>query len=137
MDKLEKLKWTEELSIGNPDIDNEHKRIIEIYNDLVDHIIEKRGREAFAQILSKMTDYSLTHFKKEEGYMEKFSYPHLKEHKNYHRHYIYKVSMYNVNLMSTAPPNPSEIVEFLKGWWVNHILDIDKQYEKYKNQAYS
>jgi hemerythrin-like metal-binding protein len=66
----EKMISWEKLSIDNPEIDNEHKRLFEIYNDLVDLIEYKKSREDFAKILSMMTDYSLMHFKKEEKYME-------------------------------------------------------------------
>jgi len=99
MDNLKKRIWTSKLSIGNEDADNEHKKLLGIFDDLVEFIENKKdNREEFAEILSKMTDYSRNHFKNEEEYMKKMSYPKLAEHKNYHRDYIYKVAMYNVNL---------------------------------------
>src|SRR5665647_3847370 len=98
MENLEKLIWTDELSIGNTDIDIVHKSLVNIYNDLIEYAESKRNRKEFAMILSKMTNYSLVHFKKEEEYMQKFSYPELTEHKRLHRDYIYKVAMYNANL---------------------------------------
>jgi len=69
--------------------------------------------------------------------MQKFSYPKLKEHKQYHRNYIYKVAMYNVDLLHANPPELIEIIKFLKEWWINHILKIDSDYEKYKNKTHS
>ena len=59
------MNWTTELSIGNKNIDEDHRQLIEIYNDLVDFITMNQSREEFAVILSKMTDYTLKHFKKE------------------------------------------------------------------------
>ena len=134
---MEKMNWTNELSIGNINIDNDHKKLIEVYNDLFDLIELNKNREEFAKILSKMTDYVLKHFKKEEFYMEEFKYPKLTEHKNYHYDYSYKVAMYNVYLLSTNSPEPKEIMEFLKKWWTNHILNIDMEYENYKKETES
>jgi len=134
METIKKMIFWDRLSIGNPEIDNDHKRLLEIYNDLVDLIEFKKSREEFARILSKMTDYSLIHFKKEERYMEYLSYPKIKEHKNFHRNYIYKVAMYNVDLLNINPPNPEEIIKFLNEWWVYHILKIDFQYENFKKE---
>lgn len=136
-----KLVWTNEFSIGNEDVDYDHNKLLDIFNDLVELIeykIEyKKDRQEFAKILTKMTDYSLNHFKKEEEYMRKMSYPLLSEHKNYHRDYVYIVAMYNVDLLSINPPEPKDIIAFLEKWWTNHILTHDDKYEKYKNEIES
>lgn len=137
MTNLEKKDWTNKLSIGNIDVDNDHKKLLDVYNDLVD-LIELNGkREEFAEILSKMTDYSLRHFNKEEIYMQEFNYPKLEEHRQYHRDYRYKVAMYNVDLLGSNPPDPKEIIKFLEKWWTNHILNNDMHYENYKKKIES
>ncbi len=137
MNDLEKLVWTNELSLNNEDIDREHKKLIEICNDLIDLYELNHNREEFARILTEMTDYGLIHFKSEERYMQKFSYPKLTEHKQHHRNYIYKVAMYNVDLLRANPPELTDVIKFLKKWWVNHILIIDAEYENYKNKIHS
>jgi hemerythrin len=137
MEKLERLKWSDELSFGNVNVDKDHKKLIEIYNDLVDLIELDRNREEFAIILSKLTDYTLTHFRKEEDYMQKFSYPNLSEHKNYHCDFMYKVAMFNVDLLSTNPPDPKGIINFVDKWLSQHIMKNDADYEKYKNEIQS
>jgi len=134
MDKKEKIIWTDKFSIGDSKIDSEHKKLIEIINDLIALVELNKSHEEFAIILSKMTDYSLFHFKKEEDFMRRFAYPDLIKHHNYHRDYIYKVAMFNFELSSNNPPNPSDIILFLEMWWKNHILTIDKDYEAYKNK---
>lgn len=134
---LGKVIWGDELSIGNVDIDNDHKKLLEVYNDLVDLIELNGNREEFAKILSKMTDYSLGHFKREETYMQKFAYPKLAEHKNFHNDFKYKVARYNVDLLSINPPEPIEIIKFLEKWLVNHIMNKDPDYENYKKKHQS
>ena len=116
MDTIVKIRWSNELSIGNVDIDNVHSRLIEIYNDLVEHAETNGNRENFAVILSKMTDYSLVHFKKEEAYMQAMSFPELAKHRGFHRDYIYKVAMFNVDFLGGNPPSCNEIINFLKKW---------------------
>jgi len=130
----EKIIWGKELSIGNTDIDEVHKRVIEIYNELIEYDDSQDNREGFALILTKMTEYCLIHFKKEEEYMKKLSFPDFKTHKNYHKDYIYKVAMYNIDLKGTNPPEIKEVIVFLKKWWVDHILKIDKKYEDYRRE---
>lgn len=134
MDNVKKRIWTNELSIGNSAVDYEHKKLLEIFNDLAELIEYKKDRQEFAKILTKMTDYSLIHFKREEEYMEKLSYPILARCKSSHRNYIYNVAMYNFDLSSTNQPDPKDIIAFLENWWTNHILIHDDKYEKYKNE---
>lgn len=133
----EKFFWNDALSVGNAQIDKEHKKLFEIYNELVEFVELKQDRKKFAEILSKMTDYSLTHFKREEIYMERISYPKLAEHKDYHMNYIYRVAMYNVSLLDSEPPEPQEIIGFLERWWVNHIMNNDIEYERYWEKVQS
>jgi len=137
MEKLERTRWTDELSIGNTNVDKDHNKLIEIYNNLVDLIQLDGNREEFAIILSKLTDYTLSHFRKEEDYMQKFSYPNISIHKSYHTDFMYKVALFNVDLLSTNPPDPKSIIKFVDKWLINHIMKSDKDYEIYKNEIHS
>ena len=134
---LSKFEWSDILSVGNTDVDRDHKELLDIYNQLVDFIEAGGNREEFAEILSKMTDYCLNHFKKEEIYMKELAYPDVIKHVRYHHQYIYTVSMYNFDLLGVDPPAPEEIILFLEKWWRNHILTVDVEYEAYKKTVKS
>ena len=134
---MEKIIWSGDFSIGNTDIDIVHKEWVNIYNDLIEYTESKENREAFAMILTKMTEYSLMHFKKEEEYMQKLNYPDLSDHKRLHKDYSYKVAMYNIDLLGVNPPSINEIISFIDNWLIDHILKIDKKYEDYKKEIHS
>lgn len=134
MNNQQRLICTNELSVENPEIDNEHKELIRIYNDLVGLDELKVSRDEFAKILSRMTDYCLTRFREEEKYMERLNYPKLAEHKNLHRDFIYKVTMYNNELSQYRLPDPKEMIDFLSKWWSNHILRDDKDFECFRKK---
>lgn len=131
---IEKFVWDSSFSVGDSKIDEDHKKILDIYNELLEYISSQGNlKNEFARILSQMTDYSLTHFQREELYMQNISFPHLREHKDAHRNYIYKVAMYNVNFLGPDSLDPEEVLNFLKGWWINHIIKLDSSYAKYKS----
>ena len=132
MKEIEKILWNDRLSIGNSNLDKDHHKIIDIFNSLYDYITNGGQRDEFARILSELTDYSKLHFGREEEYMTQFSYPKLERHKKLHKDYIYKIAMYNFNLLGYNPPNPIEIIHFLKNWWEQHIMCSDHEYENYK-----
>jgi len=133
MGNIKKRIWIEALSIGNAKEDYKNHKLFEILNDLDELIEFKKGKQEFAKILTKMTDYSLNHFEKEDEYMRKMAYPFLREHKKSHRDYIYKVAMFNVNLLNGNSPDPKEVISFLEKWWVNHV----NKYEKYNQEIQS
>ncbi|WP_372767621.1 hypothetical protein [Lutibacter sp.] len=110
----------------NMDLNYEHKKLTEILNDLFELNRYKKGRQEFARILSKMTDFGLIYFKKEDEYLTNFSLE-FKEVKNSQRNYILTVATYNVDLLSTNPPNPKEVIEFLEKWWSKHLLCREKE----------
>jgi len=129
-----KIEWSNSFSIGNKDIDNDHKQILDIYNQLFDMLHgNNMARAEFARILSEMTDYSLRHFQREEAYMLNLSYPEYEQHVVYHKDYIYKVAMYNVNFLGNNPPDPKAVLDFLYQWWCFHILRKDIEYENFKS----
>jgi hemerythrin-like metal-binding protein len=134
MEKYSKFIWSSEFSIGNNVIDSEHIELMEIYNDLCDIALTGNKLQDLAKILSKMTDYALWHFKKEECYMEQMGYPGYNVHLSAHKDYIYKVTMYNVSLLRNDPPDSAEILEFIKKWWSRHIVSVDQAYEDYKRK---
>lgn len=132
MELINNINWTKELSIGNEVIDEEHKKLVLIFNKLVELEYNSRTREDFAKLLSDMTDYGLSHFRKEEDYMRRMHYPKFDIHLAAHNDYIYKVAMYNVDLLERNYVQLSEIILFLRQWWTNHIQKEDREYEKYR-----
>lgn len=133
MNTHDRLVWTEEMSIGNNKIDEDHQKLMNIYNDLLDLTNKGFDSNEFSRILSDMTDYTMYHFKKEEAYMTSFSYPDFQNHRNEHVQMIYKVAMYNYELHNDGV-DPDEILEFLKNWWLNHIKVHDEAYERFKTE---
>lgn len=134
MKNLKHMEWNNNLSIGNNNIDHDHKKLIGIYNDLVKLVESGGARDDFARILSEMTDYCLQHFEKEEAYMEELKYPYYQEHKQKHEEYSYAVAMFNADLLGDNPPDPIKIMSYIKNWWTTHILNQDISYEKFRRE---
>jgi len=120
-----KISWKEEFSIGNNDIDNDHKMLIDIHNDLIDLIDLNNNREEFAMILSKLSDYTLTHFKKEEKYLEQYTYQDISAYKSKHLAYTCIIAKFNLDLYSNHPPEPLEVLKLVLTWLTEHIVKSD------------
>ena len=74
-------KWSNEYSVHNFMIDEQHKKLFELAN-MADNMIGKQTDPVeIKKILVALFEYMRTHFHDEEVYMENIQYPSLELHK--------------------------------------------------------
>lgn len=135
MKNLEKIAWTNNFNIGNSIIDDQHKELIEIINDMIESITKGDITKKFAGLLSRMTDYSIRHFTSEEQFMSEISYPDIENHQKLHKEYVLKTAIFNSQYLTPTPPDSNEVVSFLTSWWTNHIIQVDIDYILFRQNA--
>ncbi len=133
--KIKKLVWSEKLTLLDATIDNQHKNIFNLINDIIDTDQLYPKSDKFAKTLSQLSDYGLIHFQSEEELMKKLNYPKFAEHKTDHLNYIYKVSMFNLNFRDVNHTQPRIVLKFIRDWWFNHILDMDMDFSNFIRQT--
>lgn len=127
-------EFTDDYLTGIQLIDAEHKelfgivekadRLVKSYNDL-------SGYDNIVQILKELKDYTKEHFADEEEYMESIQYQGLEAQKRAHEAFIDKLESINLDEIDDNPKEYlQELLEFLLGWLVNHILQTDKKIPK-------
>ena len=131
---MEKIIWSEQFSVGIYQIDEEHKKIIELINSLLSAKSVEVDSELISETLMKMTQYASKHFKTEENLMSEYGYPEFEEHKEQHKEYIKKTVFFSFGTMSYKQEIPMEVLEYLKSWWTNHILIADSRYRTFFNE---
>ncbi|MFA6310030.1 MAG: bacteriohemerythrin [Sterolibacterium sp.] len=127
------ILWREEFSIGVPSIDDQHKRLLALLNRLnsFDHEQAKHGPQAspLMEILENLNEYAAHHFLNEEALMRKHLVPdentvnHIVAHRSY---WTIILTLKNRLLKGDAKVN-RDLVEYLNGWWINHILKTDRE----------
>lgn len=127
------FEWSDALSVKVKEIDDQHKKLVEMLNSLHEAHVARMGKEAQREIIARMVNYARTHFDAEEEYMRKLQYPALAEHKEEHAAFAEKALELqeradNAGLIFTA-----EILEFLKRWLREHILGTDMKYSSHFN----
>lgn len=133
---IKRLKWEEKFSVGVPEMDQEHQRIIAMINRLQDTFAIKNGMEMAGELLSQMTRYAQDHFRHEEKMLEACKYPRLLEQRAQHAGYRRK----NLALCKTTELDiagmPTVIFNFLSQWWTHHILEEDMRYKEFFNRPH-
>ncbi len=132
MSTFEPTAWTDEMSVGVDAIDNDHKKLLSLLNEM-EYIINAdvaSNNGAIESVLSELIDYTDYHFDREEVLMEACGYPELENHKQVHEALKGQAhNLLNQFRQKSSSYSPKAILIFLNDWLVEHILGMDKDYE--------
>ncbi|MBZ0264358.1 bacteriohemerythrin [bacterium] len=122
------LPWKDEYSVGVERFDDQHRQIFACINDLAAAMSKSTEHSVLRNIFGELIDYSRVHFRDEELNLVAFDYPDYKAHKFEHYRLIKQVIDYALNYCSN-PELGSEILEFLRHWILDHVLESDMKYK--------
>ncbi|HRS01710.1 MAG TPA: bacteriohemerythrin [Bacteroidota bacterium] len=119
--------WSNEYSSKIDEVDNQHKVLIQIIDDL--YIAIKKGEQRAIQndLLFRLINYIHYHFDYEEILMEQYKYSELDRHKIEHQNLTIRVLDYYKDVKTHNSDISTELLIFLKDWLNNHILLTDKK----------
>ena len=81
-------------------------------------------------MLKELKDYTEYHFKDEEEYMQSIQYAGLSLQKLQHEAFIERLAEVNLDAVDEGQDDYlEELLEYLTGWLMNHILKTDKKKE--------
>ena len=123
------VEWTERLSVGVTSIDDQHKKLVSLINQLHDGMLSGKGREILSSVLKGLIDYTTTHFKYEEDIFVRTGYPDAAAHKAAHADLVRQVKEIERKLDQAGPATLTiKTMNFLKDWLTSHIQGEDKRY---------
>jgi hemerythrin len=123
--------WNDSYSVNVKIIDEQHKKLFALVNQLHAAMSAGKGKEMIDTVLNEMVDYTRTHFTTEEKLLEKYHYPKLAEQKQEHALFVQKVSEMQQKMQSGSLSLSIEAITFLKDWLNHHISGSDKEYSKF------
>ena len=125
------LEWKDEYSVGIDSIDQQHKRLVNLINQLHTAVTYSTGEEFEREALDELVDYTKTHFTYEEGLMEQNGYPDFDSHKAQHKQMIEKVGEVLAEYERDQDTAMNNALSYLSDWLINHINGTDKQYSSF------
>ncbi len=129
---MSKIEWDDSFSVNNIEIDDQHKRWIEIFNEMHESLITGNNTtRQTSEILKAMHEYTLKHFSFEEEYMRIIGYPHAIEHHRLHKDFDNRIFAYNKDIQEGKIVLSTYIIKLIKNWLLDHILIEDKKYAAY------
>ncbi|MCG3186710.1 MAG: Bacteriohemerythrin [Rhodocyclaceae bacterium] len=125
------FQWDNDFNIGIQEIDEQHKVLVSLLNDLHNAIREHHGKATSREILDRLAEYTRTHFLLEESLMRLTHYPGFEIHKAQHEDLIRQVRDLQEKLDKENITITFELLHFLKTWLARHIHDSDKRFGAY------
>lgn len=120
------LVWQDELNTGIEVIDNQHRRIVDILNALLD--AQQHGdRTAMNAVLEELVDYTLSHFTFEEALMEDAGYEFCRAHQRLHDIFAARIQQYRERFRA-GEDIAEELRVMLSRWLFQHIRSDDRAY---------
>jgi len=125
------VEWKDSYSVGIDSIDQQHKKLLNLINQLQTAVDYSTGELFEREALDELVEYTKTHFSYEEGLMKDNDYPDFESHKAQHEEMFNKVRAVLAEYERDHDTAMSNAVEYLKAWLINHINGTDKQYSSY------
>lgn len=126
------LAWSDSFATGVPEIDEQHMILVHTLNEASVRLANDASLESLEHITQDLLSYALYHFETEEELMQTYGYPEdsgddAARHLEQHRAFSAKVVQVREGIKQGTPVAPEDLLGFLNGWLVNHILNTDKK----------
>jgi len=134
----EYIAWSDKFSCGIKLIDDQHKQLVELVNEMFNHATGNavQERDYFDRVINEAVEYIKTHFITEEKIMIAAKFKGYEEHKKEHLNFIVTVIEKAKDFQAGKRLTLSSFARYLKDWVLSHIAVMDKQYfEYFKNIA--
>ncbi|BCS52364.1 hemerythrin [Geobacter sp. SVR] len=121
-------EWNDSFRLGVDQFDEHHRHLFSLFNKTYDIFVLERPRHHLAPVLDELLDYATYHFAAEEAWMQQHNYPQRREHAEEHERFCERISELNRGFSKGKTPVTLEVLKFLQGWLVEHILKRDREY---------
>ncbi len=129
------LTWSDDYSVNIKEIDEQHKKLLELFNILFKEMISGKGATVLGTLLDDLIEFATLHFDTEEKYMLEYEYPEYEEHKKEHDILKQRATEIRERLLNKElAPLSVHTLELLKEWINNHLLKMDNKYISFFNQ---
>jgi hemerythrin-like metal-binding protein len=122
------ITWGKKLEVGIGIIDSQHRRLVDLINQLDKATEEGRGNEVVGETLKGLIDYTHTHFRTEEDLLKEHDYEDYDLHRREHRIFTDQIEIYRDRLNAGSLRISSNVMGYMRGWLLTHIGSSDRAY---------
>ena len=132
---MKDLVWDHILSVGIDEIDDDHRKLVNLFNILNHSVTERDAPDYLEAVLEELISCTVWHFCHEERLMLKYGYEGIAEHKMEHKELIRSAKELQQKILQAGKLVANEDIEFLEHWLTEHILTADMRLGSYLSQV--
>lgn len=132
---MKDLVWGKVLSVEIDEIDDDHRKLMDLFNILNHALSEGESQEYLKAVLEELINCTVWHFSHEERLMLKHDYKDIEEHKEVHRELVQAASELQDKILQTDNVITDDDLMFLERWLTGHILTDDMKLGEYLSQV--
>jgi hemerythrin len=126
--------WTEKMSVGVKELDDDHKQLIDLLNEAHEGLSRGQSREALEEVLDRLVEKTMSHFAHEEALFNRTGFPGAEAHRREHDLMLGTALQWHAHFKSGCPPFLSEEnISGFESWLDNHIQGADMLYGPHLN----
>jgi len=128
------LAWTENLSVKIKELDDDHKKLVKVINELHHAILDAGGSGEVEAVeieiaLHRLENYAGQHFDREEKILAAAAHADLEFQRQAHRDMVRTIAEMNMRFReSTDTRHASELMNFIYDWLTNHVYLSDRRW---------
>jgi len=127
-ENYELITWNDNFSCGITSIDDQHKVLVDLVNDLFNHVTGNyiQERDYFNRVIHEVIKYVKNHFAMEEKILSAAKFPGYAEQKKEHDNFIRVLVSHVHDYQSGKRITLSSFTKFFRDWVLSHIALMDK-----------
>ncbi|OIR00350.1 methyl-accepting chemotaxis protein 4 [mine drainage metagenome] len=126
------LEWSEGLSVGVAEFDDDHRDIVTLLNTLWEANERREDPRRLRQILNRLQTHCADHFAREEALFAKWQYPATAEHTQSHQKALARLAELEKNFEEGGADSiGDDLFDFVRDWLLGHTINEDSLYTPY------
>lgn len=121
---MARLEWNAKLATHHSTIDEQHKGLLDAYNSVHEALQGSDAADIGAK-LDHLRDFTIHHFRMEQGLMERAGYPRYAAHLALHEELVAQVEDVCAAFQDGKVAISPTMMGFLEEWLIEHIQDED------------
>ena len=125
------MTWRDQYSVGVETLDNQHKAILRILNEIHAASLRGKAKEVAGPLLSQLVCLAGEHFSAEERLMESTGFPGLAGHRAEHQVLVGKLREFVSRHEKGDAAVHTQLLHFLRDWLNKHMQSEDQEYARW------
>jgi hemerythrin len=122
--------------VGIPQIDAEHRQLVDHYNALLQALDEGEDITAFGLSFYSLIVHMRQHFRHEEALMQDAGYPGLTLHRAQHRKLLANAEDFLSSVLTRFEKyDCTAVAKYFKYWLLDHVTHYDRSFAEFAKAA--